>query len=160
MNHWLAVSAIVAASVAFFSGLLITTFTGSARPVKYFLAFIGFIAFAALVVGFNYSHGLLFYLLFQIISVVLILFLIVVAGAVCGGGIYSLLHKKPAGSNLAASELEHYLGAAEFAALEGIPAERALSRIRSGYYRGGRFQDAWYIHKSELSTTTVKQEAP
>ncbi len=157
MNHLLAVGAIVAASAAFLAGLLITALTGSARPVKYFLAIIGLIAIAALVAGLVYSHGLLIYLMFQIISLVLVLFLIVILGAVCGGGIHSLLNKKPVGATLTVPELDEYLVAAEFSALEAITEERALARIRSGYYRGGRHKGAWYIHKSELSQAIHKQ---
>ena len=159
LNHLLAVFAITATSVAFVIGLVITAATGSARHVKLFLAILSAILGVVTVAGLIFSRGLLVYLLFQLISLVLVLYLVVVVGAVCGGGIYILRHKKPVGLKLGPSELVEYLPAAEFATLDGITEERALARIKSGYYRGGRHAGAWYIHKSELSPTTIKQEA-
>jgi hypothetical protein len=158
LNHILAVFAITAASVAFVIGLVITAATGSARNVKIFLAILSIILGAITVAGLIFSRGLLTYLLFQLISLVLVLYLVVVAGAVCGGGIYTLLHKKTIGLSLGKTDLAEYLPAAEFSTLEGITEERALARIKSGYYQGGRHAGAWYIHKSELSPTTIKQE--
>jgi hypothetical protein len=155
LNHILAVSALVAITVAFVAGLLITALTGAARPVKILLAILTAIVIVAVIGGIIFSRGLLIYLLFQLIALVLILYFVVVFGAVCGGGIYLLLHKKTRGKRLSQPELADYLPAAEFSALEGITEERALS----GFYQGGRHQGRWYIHKSELSQKTIHQEA-
>ncbi len=159
LNHILAVSALVAITAAFVTGLLITTLTGSARPVKVFLVILTLIVVAGLVAGFIFSRGLLIYLLFQLIALVLILYFVVVFGAVCGGGIYLLLHKKTRGKLLSQPELAEYLATAEFSTLEGITEERALARVLSGFYQGGRHKGLWYIHKSELSQKTIHQEA-
>ena len=158
LNHLLAVFAVIATSAAFVTGLAITAATGSARNIKILLAILSVILGAVTVVGLIYSRGLLTYLLFQLIALVLVLYLVVVAGAVCGGGIYLLLHKKPVGRSLSRPDLAGYQPAAEFSTLEGITEERALARIKSGYYQGGRHEGAWYIHKSELSPPTIKQE--
>jgi hypothetical protein len=142
---------ITAAAVSFIAGLLLTAVTGSARPVKIFLGILAIIFSIGIVAGFIVSQGLFVYLLFQIISLAIILFFVVILGAVCGGGIYLLLHKKPRGKSLTRLDIEEYLPAAEFSTLEGITEERALLRINGGFYRGGLYEGNWYIHKSELS---------
>jgi hypothetical protein len=143
--------ATISAAVAFISGLLITAISGAARPVKIFLGILAAIASAGIIAGFVLSNGLLFYLVFQIISVVVLLCFVVILGAVCGGGIYTLRHRKPPGRSLTRLDIEEYLPAAEFSAREGITEERALGRIKGGFYQGGLYEGAWYIHKSELS---------
>ena len=107
-----------------------------------------------IILGFVFSRGLLIFLLFQIIALILIWYMCVVVGAVCGGGVYSLRHKHAPGKKLTQAELGDYLPAADFAAQEGVEVERALARIRSSYYRGGQYEGAWYIHKSERSGTS------
>ena len=143
--------ATISAPVAFISGLLITALTGAARPVKIFLGILAAVAGAGIIAGFIFSNGLLFYLVFQIISAVVLLCFIVILGAVCGAGIYALRHKKPPGKSLSFLDIEHYLPGAEFSTLEGITEERALGRIKGGFYQGGLYEGTWYIHKSELS---------
>lgn len=150
---------LIATAVAFAAGFLLTVTTGAARPVKIFLAVLSGIFVIALIVGLVVTRGLLIYLLFQIVALVMIAYLIVVLGAVCGGGAYMLIHKKPAGQSLGAADVASYLPAAEFASREELTEERVIGRIRSGYYQGGRFQGAWYIHRSELSQNNNNPEA-
>jgi hypothetical protein len=137
------------AGLAFLSGLLITAIAGAAKPVKTFLWILSGIFTVLIVIGFIFTRGLLIFLFFQIVALILIWYLFVVVGAVCGGGLYSLRHKQAPGKRLTQAELGDYLPAAEFAAREGIEVERALARIRSSYYRGGQYEGAWYIHKTE-----------
>ena len=134
----------------FVIGVLITTLTGSARAIKVLLAIVSGIVVVALVAGFIFSRGLLIYLTFQILALVMLWYLVLIAGAVCGGGIYLLLHRKRVGKALTPAELGDYLPLAEFSRRDGIEPERALVRIRSGYYLGGSCEGQWYVHKSEL----------
>lgn len=138
------------AALLFLVGLILTASTGSARPVKIFLVLLSGLFTLIIGVGFFFTPFVIF-LLFQIIALILIWDMCIVVGAVCGGGIYSLRHKQPIGKRLAPGDLTDYLPLAEFAAREGIDDERALARIRSGYYRGGSFEGAWYVHASEQS---------
>ncbi len=133
-------------------GVLITAISGSARAIKLLLASVTALLVLALAGGLIFTRGLLIYLTFQIIALVLLWYLVLIAGAVCGGGIWLLLHRKPPGKLLTGAELADYVPLAEFCALAGIDAERAEFRIRSGYYNGGRVDGTWYIHKSELTT--------
>lgn len=137
------------AGIAFLSGLAITAITGRAQPVKKFLWVLTALFTVLIIAGFIFSSGLLIFLLFQIIALILIWYMFVVIGAVCGGGIHSLRHKRQVGARITQDELGDYLPVNEFCALEGIDEDRALARIRSGYYRGGSLGKAWYIHKSE-----------
>lgn len=147
----LAEIALGVAAAAFVAGLLISAITGSVRAVKLFLGIVAGVAAIALVGGLVFSRGLLVYLLFQLIAGVLILLFVVIAGAVCGGGIYLLRHRKPAGMTLQEMELADYLPLAEFCTLEGISEDKALARSKNGYYRAGLHAGAWHIHKAELS---------
>ncbi len=150
MMEMVADIALLVVFAAFFSGLLLTATTGSARPVKLFLGILTAIFSIASIAGLMFS-GLLIYLLFQIIAMILTLYLVIIGGAVCGWGIYALRHKKLRGKPLTTLAIGEHLPLAEFATLEGITEERALARIQSSYYRGGLYKGAWYIHKSELS---------
>jgi hypothetical protein len=141
------------AGLAFLCGLLITAITGAARPVKTFLWVLTGIFTLLIALGFVFSRGLLIFLLFQIIALILVWYMFVVVGAVCGGGLYLLRHRQAPGTRLTQEELVDYLPAADFAAREGIEVERALARIRSSYYRGGQYEGSWYIHRSEQSRT-------
>jgi hypothetical protein len=143
--------AFAATAIAFLAGLLLTASTGAARPVKMLLVILTGMFVIGFIGGLIFSRGLLIYLLFQIIALIILWYFMVILGAVCGGGIYLLIHKKPPGKNLGDANIEEYLPALEFAAQEGITEERAISRIKSGYYQGGLRGGAWYIHKSELS---------
>ena len=140
------------AGIAFLSGLVITAVTGRAQPVKRFLWGLTALFTLLIIAGFVFSRGLLIFLLFQIIALILIWYMFVVIGAVCGGGIHSLRHKRKVGAHITQDELGEYLPVNEFCAMEGIDEDRALARIRSGYYRGGAFGKAWYIHKSERAS--------
>ncbi|MES2603891.1 MAG: hypothetical protein V4603_03080 [Pseudomonadota bacterium] len=142
--------AIAVAVLCFMAGMLITAITGAAGPVKRLFVILTGIFAIALLGGLIFSRGLLIYLLFQIIALIIVLYFLVIAGAVCGGGIYALLHKKAPGSKLRSGDLADYVPLAEFAALSAIDVERAMARIKSGFYQGGRHKGAWYIHKSEL----------
>lgn len=142
------------AGLAFLSGLLITAITGAAKPVKTFLWVLTGLFTVLIVIGFVFSRGLLIFLLFQIVALILIWYMFVVIGAVCGGGIYSLRHRQAPGKKLTAQELGDYLPATDFAAREGIELERALARIRSSFYRGGQYDGTWYVHKSEQTPRT------
>ena len=138
----------------FIIGVLVTTITGSARAVKLLLGGVTVILVLALAGGLIFTRGLLIYLTFQIIALVVMWYLVLLAGAVCGGGIYLLLHRKPPGKLLTPAELDDYITVTEFCAREGIDTERAEARIRSGYYNGGRVDGVWYIRRSELSNAS------
>lgn len=144
--------ALMIVSVAFLSGFLITVISGSARAVKIFLAVVGVLGFISIVVALVLSGNLFVFLMFQYIVVLLILCFIIIAGAVCGGGVWLLIHRKTPGLVMKGQDLSDFLPLAEFSAQEGITEERAMARIESGYYEGGRFDGKWYIRKSELST--------
>jgi hypothetical protein len=141
----------VLAGLAFVAGLLITATTGAMKPVKTLLWALTALFTLIIIAGFIFSRGLLIFLLFQIIALILVLYMFVVLGAVCGGGIYMRRNKQAVGKHLSQADLEDYLPVAEFCALEGVDEERALARIRSGYYRGGSDAGAWHIHRSELA---------
>ena len=136
---------------AFLSGLLLTATTGSARPVKIYLAILTVVFILVSIAGFAVSSGWLIFLYTQLMVLVLILYFVIVAGAVAGGGIYSLRHKRRRGVLLTAGELANFLPVAEFSHLEGITEERALSRVHNGFYLGGKYGDTWYISKKELT---------
>ncbi len=143
------------AGLFFLSGLLITAATGAAKPVKTFLWVLTGVFTVILIIGFVFSRGLLIFLLFQIVALIIIWYMCVVFGAACGAGIYAW-RTKQATKRVAEADLGDYLKVSEFCALEGIDEERALARIKSGYYRGGQFGGAWYIHNVEQ----VRNKAP
>ena len=139
---------------------LLAVNAGSARPVKLLLATITLIGIAGLITGLILTRGLLIYLTFQIIAFVIVLFFVLITGAACGYGLYLLMHRKSPGSTLDETLIAQYVPLSEFANRAGITDERALARIRSGYYTGGLYKGIWYIHKSELgeATTQIQQE--
>lgn len=137
------------AGLAFLSGLAITALTGKVKPVKNFLWALTALFTLAIIIGFIFSRGLLIFLLFQIIALILIWYMFVVIGAACGGGIWLLRHRRAVGALITQADLGEYVPLTEFSALEGIEEERALARIRSGYYRGGSYGGRWYVHRSE-----------
>lgn len=159
MMDMLANIALIATAVAFAVGFMLTSTSGSAKPVKIFLGIATAVLAIALVVGLIISRGLLIYLTFQIIALIMLWYLMVILGAVCGGGMYVWMNRKPPGTNLQSADMSEYLRASEFSALEQITEERAISRIKSGYYQGGLLQGAWYIHRSELSQNKNHKEA-
>lgn len=143
------------AAVFFVIGLLLTTFSGRARPVKIFLWILTALFTVLIGIGFAITPFVIF-LLFQIVALILVWFMCIVAGAVCGGGLYSLRHKRKAANSLVETELNDFVPVSDFCRQEGVDEERALARIRSGYYRGGAFNGRWYVHRSEQS----RQQAP
>lgn len=159
-SNLLANIAYIASAIAFVAGFLLTVITGAAKPVKVLLAVLTGIFALALIAGLIFSRGLLIYLVFQIIALILLWYLLIIVGAVFGGGAYLLINKKPPGKNLADANMEEYLPALEFSAIENITEERAISRIKSGYYHGGLHKGTWYIHKSQLSHTIKPRGAP
>jgi hypothetical protein len=140
----------IAGALLFLVGLMLTATTGSFRPVKIFLWILTGFFTLLIAIGFYFTAFLIF-LLFQIIALILLWYMCVVVGAACGVGIWSLRHKRQIGEQLAQKDLGEFIPVAEFCAREGVDEERVLARIRSGYYRGGAFGGAWYVHRSEQS---------
>jgi hypothetical protein len=137
---------------AFMAGLLITAVTGSSKGVKRLLIGLSVLFVIATGVGFFFSQGLLIFLLFQIIALVLAIYIVIVAGAAVGGIVHSSMNKTGARKILQETDLGDYVPAAEFALAAGTSEERVLGRINSGYYRGGCAQGRWYVHKTELAS--------
>lgn len=143
--------ALIVFSAAFITGFVITVISGSAKAIKILLAILSLLFLLAIIAGFIFSRGFLIFLVTQLIALILIFYFVIVAGAVVGGGVYALMHKTHAYRNLTDAELHDFIAITEFCETEGITEERALSRIRNGYYQGGLCNKAWYIHSSELS---------
>jgi hypothetical protein len=143
------------AAVFFTIGLLLTATSGKAAPVKAFLWILTALFIVLIGIGFAFTT-LLIFLLFQIIALILLWYMCVVAGAVCGGGLYAWRHRQRTGDALAESELGDFMPLAEFCRMEGVDEERARARISSGYYRGGAFNGEWYVHRCEQS----RQDTP
>jgi hypothetical protein len=143
------------AAIFFLIGLLLTATSGKAQPVKSFLWILTALFTVLIGIGFVFT-SLIIFLLFQILALILIWYMCVVAGAVCGGGLYAFRHKRRATNSLTAAELGDFMPLAEFCREEDIDEERALARISSGYYRGGAYDGRWYVHRSEQS----RQQAP
>lgn len=136
---------------AFLSGFLITAVSGSGKAVRIWLLLLFLVFSGFTVYGFVLSGGLLIFLVFQLVSLLIIVFFVIIAGAAAGGGVYTLIHKKTRGKQIPDSELNDYLALADFASLEKITEDRAMARISSGFYAGGKYRGKWYVHKSELS---------
>lgn len=141
------------AAVFFAIGLLLTATSGKARPVRIFLWILTALFTLLIGVGFLFTPFIIF-LLFQIVALILIWDMCVVAGAVCGGGLYALRHKRAA-HTLTAADLAEFVPLEDFCTHEGVDAERVRARISSGYYRGGAFDGKWYVHRSEQSRQDV-----
>lgn len=137
---------------AFLLGLCLNLVTGSGRALKYCLSAFGLLFGIAAVAGLVLSGGLLIFLLFQLIILMLLFLFTIFVGGLCGSGVLRLVQDYAARKTVAPQDLADHVAVAEFAALEDIEAERVLARIRSGYYRGGRFAGAWYVHRAELSS--------
>src|SRR5690606_33511887 len=114
------------AAVFFVIGLLLTAFSGKARPVKIFLWILTALFTVLIGIGFAVTPFVIF-LLFQIVALILVWFMCVVAGAVCGGGLYSLRHKRKAANNLTETELADFVPLADFCKQEAVDEERALA---------------------------------
>jgi prepilin signal peptidase PulO-like enzyme (type II secretory pathway) len=137
-------------TAAFISGFLITVLTGSGRGIKILLIVLSVLFTVIVIPGFIVTRGLLIFLILQLISMLIIIFMFIIVGAVSGAGIYTLIHKKK--SKILDEDLIHdYLSLVEFSEKEGITEQRALSRIKSGFYLGGIFEGNWYVHNSELT---------
>lgn len=138
-------------AAAFLLGLLLRLFTESMRALHWCLGGLSLLFATGIIAGFVLSGGLLIFLLFQLLIFVLVLLFTVFAGAVCATGILRLRQLQGARKTLDAAAAAEQLAVEEFAALEGIEVERALARIRSGYYKGGQHAGRWYVHRSELT---------
>jgi hypothetical protein len=136
---------------AFLSGFLITAVSGSGKAVKIWLLLVFLVFTGFTVYGFILSGGLLVFLVFQLVVLLIILFFVIIAGAAAGGGVYALIHNKSGSKQLSENEINDFLAVSDFAGLENITQDRALARIKSGFYTGGKYQGKWYVHKSELS---------
>jgi hypothetical protein len=136
---------------AFLLGLCLNLVTGSGRALKYCLSAFAVLFGIAAVAGLVLSGGLLIFLLFQLIILMLLFLFTIFVGGLCGSGVLRLVQDYAARKTVAPQDLTEHLPLAEFAEREGIDVERVLARIRSGYYKGGRFAGAWYVHRAELS---------
>ena len=85
----------------------------------------------------------------------LIIYGVIVTGAVVGGGFFLFLHKRQVGETVSDGNIKQYILLSEFAALEELDEDRVLGRIRSRYYRGGRYDGTWYVHQSELTNKPI-----
>lgn len=135
----------------FLLGMCLNLVTGSVRALKYCLGGFAILLTIAAVVGLVLSGGLLIFLLFQLIILLLLFLFTVFVGGLCGSGVRKLLHEWQARKKVTSQDLVDHLPVAEFAAQENIETERAMARIRSGYYKGGKFSGQWYVHRSELT---------
>ena len=148
--------ALVVFSLAFLAGFLTTVFTGTGRILKILLVVLTVIFILISIAGFFVTSGWLIFLYTQLMVLWLIVYGVIVTGAVMGGGIFLLLHKRRIGDNITLDDVAEYLPLDEFAALENLDEDRVLGRLRSRYYRGGRFLGNWYIHRSELSNSSSR----
>jgi hypothetical protein len=148
----LAKIAMIMVYISIVSGFLITAITGSPRRVKHFLAVMNGIA-ALIAIALLIVIRAFVYLLFQYITVMLALSFLTIFGATLGYGFYLLIHHKPPGNKLDRNNLDDYLPSPDFAIQEGIDEDRAIGRIKSGYYDGGKIDGIWYIRKTELHTS-------
>lgn len=137
---------------AFMAGLLIVAFTGAARGVKNLLFALSALFFVLIVAGFFFSRGLLIFLLFQIIALILGVYIVIVIGAAAGAVIHSAIHQANTRKVLKEADLGEYVSSKEFALIAEMPEERVVARIHSGFYRGGSVRGNWYVHKTELSS--------
>lgn len=144
--------ALVVFFLAFLAGVLMTVFTGTARILKIVLGILSVLFIFLSIPGFILSGGWLIFLYTQLIVLWLIIYGVMITGAVAGSGLFLLLHQRRIGDDITQEDLRDYLPISEFAARENLDEDRVLGRIRSRYYRGGRFSGAWYVHQSELTT--------
>ena len=140
---------------AFLLGLCLNLVTGSGRALKLCLSSFAVMFSGAAVVGLILSGGLLIFLLFQLIILMLLWLFTLFVGGLCGSGVRKLLQDHDSRKLVSQQDLADYLPVAEFAAAEGVDVERALARIRSGYYKGGKFAGQWYVHCAELTQRPV-----
>jgi hypothetical protein len=134
---------------AFLLGLILNFLTGSGRALKYVLVGFALLFGVAAVVGLAVSGGLLIFLLFQLIILMLLFLFTLFVGGLCGSGLRGLLQRHGARKTLRPEQLGDYVEVALFCAAQGEDEERTLARIRSGYYQGGSCRGRWYVHKSE-----------
>ncbi|MEY4640329.1 MAG: hypothetical protein RLZZ227_323 [Pseudomonadota bacterium] len=137
---------------AFMAGMLITAITGAAKGVKHLLFGLSALFFVLIAAGFVFSRGLLIFLLFQILALILGIYIVIVVGAGAGAVIHAVLYNRRSRKTLKETELGEYLPSTEFALAAGMPEERVIARISSGFYRGGSLRGKWYVHKTELAS--------
>ncbi len=137
------------------SGLMITAISGSVRPIKIYLVGLGTLSIIALIVGIIASGGILVFLLFQLITLIIFIFFSIIAGAALGGLIHKLIHYQARFKSLNADELSDYIVLDEFSEIEKITKERVNARVKSGFYQGGKYKSKLYIHRREISNQKV-----
>jgi len=147
--------AIAVFSLAFLTGILTTVFTGTGRNLKILLVILTILFLVISIAGFFVSSGWLIFLYTQLIVLWLIIYGVIVTGAVVGGGFFLFLHKRQVGETVSDGNIKQYILLSEFAALEELDEDRVLGRIRSRYYRGGRYDGTWYVHQSELTNKPI-----
>ena len=114
-------------TAAFISGFLITVLTGSGRGIKILLIGLSVLFTLVVIPGFIVTRGLLIFLILQLISMLIIIFMFIIVGAVAGAGVYTLIHKKK--SKMVEEDVIHeYLSLGEFSEKEGI-TEQALKSL-------------------------------
>ena len=145
-------------AVAFVIGCLFTLISGSFRGIRILLIILSVLFVLVIIPGFVVTRGWLIFLFFQLITFWIVIYMFLLAGAAAGFGAYKLIHKTAPGSTIEEIELDKYLGLDEFSMREGISEERALSRIKNGFYKGGQFQGNWFVHQSELSSKGSKNQ--
>lgn len=138
------------AAAVFGLGFMLAQASGTWQLPRRVLISLNVLYLVLLVVGLLLTKGFLVFLMFQYIGLVLVLDIVYVAGAASGAGLRAVQQRKRA-TALDATMLDDYMDVTEFAAREGIEAERALARIKSGYYKGGCRDGRWYVHRSELT---------
>ena len=105
-------------TAAFISGFLITVLGGSARGIKILLIALSVIFTLVVIPGFIVTRGLLIFLILQLISMLIIIFMFIIVGAVTGAGIYHLIHKKK-NTNLDQGLIHEYISLVEFSEKKG-----------------------------------------
>ena len=136
---------------AFVIGFFFTLFSGHFRGIKILLIIFSILFVILIIPGFILTQGWLIFLFFQLMTFWIVIYMFLLTGAAAGFGVHGLIHKKSPGSIISESELKEYLTLGDFSVQEGIDEERALTRIRNGFYKGGRLEGEWYVHQSELS---------
>ena len=147
-------------AAAFVIGCLFTLISGSFRGIRILLIILSVLFVLVVIPGFVVTRGWLIFLFFQLMTFWIVIYMFLLTGAAAGFGVYKLIHKTAPGSAIDETELNNYLGLIEFSTREGISEERALSRIKNGFYRGGQFQGNWFVHQSELSGNGSENQQP
>ena len=106
-------------TAAFISGFFITVLTGSARGIKTLLIALSVLFTLMVIPGFIVTRGLLIFLILQLISMLIIIFMFIIVGAVPGAGICHLIHKKK-NTHLDQDLIHEYMSLVEFSEKKGL----------------------------------------